>query len=192
MAWVQVVVNWFLCVFSELGSTNLITGFESSMSDLNKHKWQPASKLTDPDNIGDIEQLLTSSPIASTCHSTVTVEDVDEDAPLDEDKPAAKKLKTTTARAWKDAKKAQQSMLDDVVEEKERVVPYLDTLLQEAAEDWLIATNQPIDVLSHHEFKTMIDVASQAHNGIKILDKHTTRENIVARFWQIYQTFDSG
>ncbi|KAJ2923537.1 hypothetical protein H1R20_g13556, partial [Candolleomyces eurysporus] len=266
------------------------------MSDLNKRKQQPASKLTDPDNVGDIEGSTAISrqlsPITPTRHSTATVEDVDEDGPLDEDEPAAKKLKTkkkakkpwissplpspaphtesgnksessskseigkpvikesrirdidesfgplvlrgpkgsqkryrrclrcltiekfivsetTTLRqhiqashqgshnAWckrngvesklpaavrarKDAKKAQQSTLDDIVEEKERVVPYSDTLFQEAAEDWLIATDQPIGALSHPEFKTMIDVASQARNGIKILDKRTTRENIVA------------
>ncbi|RXW14437.1 hypothetical protein EST38_g11417 [Candolleomyces aberdarensis] len=291
------------------------------MSDLNKRKRQPASKLTDPDNVGDVEvhahrearergreaqqpvtQISTAtsrqlSPITSTRHGTVTVEDVDnEDAPLDEGEPAAKKLntkkkakkprvssplpspaphtesgnesehsseseigepvvkesrtrdideffgppvlcgpkgsqkryrhcfrcltiekftvsETTTlrrhiqashqgsyntwckrngvesklpaaVRARKDAKKAQQSTLDDVVEEKERVVPYSDALFQEAAEDWLIATNQPIDALSHPEFKTMIDIASRARNGVKIPDKRTTRDNIMARFWR--------
>lgn len=45
-------------------------------------------------------------------------------------------------RAQKDAEKKQQSTLDDVVVEKERVIPYSDARFQEAAEDWLIATDQ--------------------------------------------------
>ncbi|KAJ2924369.1 hypothetical protein H1R20_g12725, partial [Candolleomyces eurysporus] len=136
----------------------------------------------------------------STHHGTATVEDVDENGPLDEDKPAAKKLKTkktttlcqhiqashqgsynawckrngaelklpAAVRARKDAKKAQQSTLDDVVEEKERVVPYSDTLFQEVAEDWLIATNQFADQ-AQQAFSSKTEPS--LYNGLPVLER---------------------
>lgn len=94
-----------------------------------------------------------------------------------------------------------QSTLDDKLEPlPERVPPYTDARFAEAAEDWLIATDQvsvpfvlrlmlsnniqPLDALSHPKFHTMINLAARASNGIKIPEKRTTRKSILGRFWQ--------
>ncbi|KAG1822260.1 hypothetical protein EV424DRAFT_1274081, partial [Suillus variegatus] len=50
----------------------------------------------------------------------------------------------------------------------ERIVPYVDSLFKQAAIEWLIATDQPIQAFEHPKFKEMIDVAAQATNGVKI------------------------
>ncbi|RXW23821.1 hypothetical protein EST38_g1987 [Candolleomyces aberdarensis] len=202
------------------------------MSDSNKRKRQAASKLTNPNNVGDVEvrshrearerrekeaqeaqsrrrpdsTRLPSSIILSTRFGSVTVEDGDEnksdDAPTDKGARVSKKSQTKTelcgpkgnqkrqrrclrcktnekfivpemttlrrhiqachpgaynawckrnnfksklpaaVRAQKDAVKKQQSTLDDIVVERERFIPYSDARFQEAAEDWLIATDQ--------------------------------------------------
>ncbi|KIJ32660.1 hypothetical protein M422DRAFT_85088, partial [Sphaerobolus stellatus SS14] len=57
-------------------------------------------------------------------------------------------------------------------EPTERVIPYSDNLFREAAIEWLIATDQiqaiyPIQALEHPKFHEMINIASQAKNGVK-------------------------
>ncbi|KAJ3519324.1 hypothetical protein NMY22_g13261 [Coprinellus aureogranulatus] len=78
-----------------------------------------------------------------------------------------------------------QSTLDGHVQpiaQSEPVIKYSDALFQEAAEEWMISTNQPLDALSHPRFHHMIDVASRATNGVKIPEKRATRASILQRF----------
>ncbi|KAG2363975.1 hypothetical protein BDR07DRAFT_1281009, partial [Suillus spraguei] len=53
-------------------------------------------------------------------------------------------------------------------EPKDCVVPYSDALFREAAIQWLIEMDQPIDAINHKGFKYMIDVAVHATNGVQI------------------------
>ncbi|KAF5318361.1 hypothetical protein D9611_014218 [Ephemerocybe angulata] len=64
------------------------------------------------------------------------------------------------------------------------VVKYSDALFQQAAEEWLIMTNQPIDALSHPKFHELIEVAARATDGVKIPERRAVRENIIRRFQQ--------
>ncbi|PCH39189.1 hypothetical protein WOLCODRAFT_55268, partial [Wolfiporia cocos MD-104 SS10] len=67
-----------------------------------------------------------------------------------------------------------QSSLDSHLQErlppKERVIPYSDVLFREAAVEWLVATDQPIQALEHLSFKSMIEIAARATNGVRIPD----------------------
>ncbi|KAF6750106.1 hypothetical protein DFP72DRAFT_767119, partial [Ephemerocybe angulata] len=64
------------------------------------------------------------------------------------------------------------------------VVKYSDALFQQAAEEWLIMTNQPIDALSHPKFHELIQVAARATDGVTIPEKRAVRESIIRRFQQ--------
>ncbi|KAF5314033.1 hypothetical protein D9611_006951 [Ephemerocybe angulata] len=75
-----------------------------------------------------------------------------------------------------------QGTLDDAVEENANIIPYTRALFEEAAEDWLIETGQPLDALSHPRFHYMVDVASRAMNGVKVPEKRATRAHLIARF----------
>ncbi|KAG1747186.1 uncharacterized protein EDB91DRAFT_1048679 [Suillus paluster] len=57
---------------------------------------------------------------------------------------------------------AQQSIDAHLTEWKlaERVVSYSDKSFKQAAIEWLVATDQPIQTLEHPKFKEMIDVAA--------------------------------
>ncbi|KAF6747684.1 hypothetical protein DFP72DRAFT_821472, partial [Ephemerocybe angulata] len=64
-----------------------------------------------------------------------------------------------------------------------RVIKYSDALFQEVAEEWLIATNQPVEALSHPRFHELIQVAARAgEDGVKIPEKRAVRESIIRRF----------
>lgn len=65
---------------------------------------------------------------------------------------------------------------------KPTIIKYSDAIFQEAAEDWLIITNQPLDALSHPKFQYMVDVASRAPDGVKIPEKKNVRASIIHRF----------
>ncbi|KAF6759595.1 hypothetical protein DFP72DRAFT_806404 [Ephemerocybe angulata] len=65
---------------------------------------------------------------------------------------------------------------------KPTIIKYSDAIFQEAAEDWLIITNQPLDALSHPKFQYMVDVASRALDGVKIPEKKNMRASIIHRF----------
>ncbi|KAF8190703.1 hypothetical protein K438DRAFT_1591833, partial [Mycena galopus ATCC 62051] len=58
------------------------------------------------------------------------------------------------------------------------IVLYSDTLFQQVALEWLIATDQPLDALNHPKFQEMIDVAVRAPNGMKIPGRKGTRINL--------------
>jgi hypothetical protein len=46
----------------------------------------------------------------------------------------------------------------------------------------LFITSQPIQALEHPKFKTLIDVASRATNGVKIPSRRATRAQIISMF----------
>ncbi|RPD52271.1 hypothetical protein L226DRAFT_447447, partial [Lentinus tigrinus ALCF2SS1-7] len=79
-----------------------------------------------------------------------------------------------------------QSTLDPHLREKpapaELVVKYTDALFREAAIEWLVATDQPIQALEHPAFKNMIDIAARATDGVKIPGRKTTRDEIIRMF----------
>ncbi|RDB14951.1 putative AC transposase [Hypsizygus marmoreus] len=92
-------------------------------------------------------------------------------------------------KARKDAETAanqeKQSTLDPHLRDvppKERTIPYSDKLFREAAIEWLIATDQPLQALEHPKFIEMIDVASRATNGVKIPNRKATRQHIIDLF----------
>ncbi|KAF7372312.1 putative AC transposase [Mycena venus] len=65
---------------------------------------------------------------------------------------------------------------------KERVIPYSHAAFRQAAIEWLVATNQPVDVLDHPKFRNMIDITSRATDGVRIPGKKLTREEIIELF----------
>ncbi|KAG1804864.1 uncharacterized protein HD556DRAFT_1189375, partial [Suillus plorans] len=81
-------------------------------------------------------------------------------------------------------KDKQQSINAHLTEQKltEKVVSYSDKLFKQAAIEWLVATDQPIQALEHPKFKEMIDVAARATNGVKIPGRKATRAQIVRMF----------
>ncbi|KIJ35873.1 hypothetical protein M422DRAFT_84981, partial [Sphaerobolus stellatus SS14] len=84
---------------------------------------------------------------------------------------AVNKLPNFLAQQRKEvAEKLQQSRLTEHFEKaepQEHAIPYSDERFKEAAIEWLIATDQPIQALDHPKFHEMIDLASQAKNGVK-------------------------
>ncbi|KAG2122803.1 hypothetical protein BD769DRAFT_1360184, partial [Suillus cothurnatus] len=64
----------------------------------------------------------------------------------------------------------------------ECVLLYTDQLFHEATTEWLISTDQPIQVLEHPSFHLMIHMASQATNGVKIPDRKVTCAEIIEMF----------
>ncbi|KAJ7312630.1 hypothetical protein DFH08DRAFT_707697, partial [Mycena albidolilacea] len=99
---------------------------------------------------------------------------------LEEDIQARKKAAADAEEAK--LKLHQQTLEPHLREKPERVVPYSDDLFRDAALEWLIATDQPIDALNHPKFKEMIDIAARAHNGVKIPGRKATREEILNLF----------
>ncbi|KAI0245258.1 hypothetical protein BJV78DRAFT_1080729, partial [Lactifluus subvellereus] len=64
----------------------------------------------------------------------------------------------------------------------ERVIPYTDNAFREAAIEWLISSDQPIQALEHPKFKEMIDLAGRAKNGVKIPGRKRARTAIMQKF----------
>ncbi|KAG1828240.1 hypothetical protein EV424DRAFT_1318507 [Suillus variegatus] len=94
------------------------------------------------------------------------------------------KLPGDVAAEKKKVTQAQQTIDVHVTECKisERVIPYSDQLFRKAAIEWLITTDQPIQALEHPRFKEMMDVASRATQGVKILGRKATRAEIMRMF----------
>ncbi|KAG2059949.1 hypothetical protein BDR06DRAFT_873088, partial [Suillus hirtellus] len=63
-----------------------------------------------------------------------------------------------------------------------QVIPYSNKLFKQAAIEWLVATDQPIQALKHPKFKEMVDIASHATNGVKILGRKVTHAEIMRMF----------
>ncbi|KAJ7465566.1 hypothetical protein FB451DRAFT_1041388 [Mycena latifolia] len=76
----------------------------------------------------------------------------------------------------------QQSLAPHLREKPERPAPYTDQLWLDAAVEWLAATDQPIDALSHPKFKAMIDIAARATQGVAIPNRQQTRAEIIKLF----------
>ncbi|KAK6969475.1 putative AC transposase [Favolaschia claudopus] len=89
-------------------------------------------------------------------------------------------------RAKKEAEaKDTQPTLDQHLREKpeqEVIIPYSDALFREAAIEWLVATDQPIDALENPKFVNMIDIAARAKNGVRLPKKKATRKGIINLF----------
>ncbi|KAF9229375.1 hypothetical protein BS17DRAFT_688220, partial [Gyrodon lividus] len=60
--------------------------------------------------------------------------------------------------------------------------PYTDKLFHEAAVEWLITTNQPIQAIDHPSFRKMINIASQATKGVVIPNRKATQAEIIDIF----------
>ncbi|KAF8238617.1 hypothetical protein L208DRAFT_1128051, partial [Tricholoma matsutake] len=65
---------------------------------------------------------------------------------------------------------------------KLKVILYSDELFHQAAIEWLIETDQPIQAFEHPKFKQMIDVAAQATDGVQIPGQKATRTEIMNLF----------
>ncbi|KAF8577232.1 hypothetical protein K439DRAFT_1307506, partial [Ramaria rubella] len=64
----------------------------------------------------------------------------------------------------------------------EIVIPYSDERFKQAAMEWLIATDQPIQALEHPKFVEMIDVGAREKNSVKVPTGKATREGIMSLF----------
>ncbi|KAJ7885964.1 hypothetical protein B0H14DRAFT_2338457, partial [Mycena olivaceomarginata] len=78
----------------------------------------------------------------------------------------------------------QQQSLDPHLRKKpDRPAPYTDDLFMEAALEWLIATDQPVDALTHPKFKIMIDTAARCDGGChfaeSISDERQDQESLL-------------
>ncbi|KAF8805385.1 hypothetical protein BYT27DRAFT_7224981 [Phlegmacium glaucopus] len=56
----------------------------------------------------------------------------------------------------------------------EWVVPYTHKAFHQAAIEWLVATDQPIQALEHPKFKELVDLAARATNSVKIPGQKST------------------
>ncbi|KAI0057137.1 hypothetical protein BV25DRAFT_1767759, partial [Artomyces pyxidatus] len=65
---------------------------------------------------------------------------------------------------------------------KEKKVHYTDQIFHEAAIQWLVDTDQPIQAFEHPSFKRMIDIAAAATNGVDIPGRKATRAEIINTF----------
>ncbi|KAG6883266.1 hypothetical protein C0992_009256, partial [Termitomyces sp. T32_za158] len=83
-----------------------------------------------------------------------------------------------------DAEHVVRTLDQDLKEKKlnERVIKYTDKAFHQAAIEWLVATDQPIQALEHSKFRHMIDVASRATDGVKIPGRKSTRASIKQSF----------
>ncbi|KAL1939214.1 hypothetical protein VTO73DRAFT_10255 [Trametes versicolor] len=92
----------------------------------------------------------------------------------------------TDARRKQLAKqKATQSTLTLHLREKPpppSVVKYTNALFRDAAIEWLIATDQPIQALEHPAFRNMIDIAARATDGVRVPNRKQTRRAIIETF----------
>ncbi|KAI9442837.1 hypothetical protein F5148DRAFT_988762 [Russula earlei] len=78
-------------------------------------------------------------------------------------------LPNNAENCCKDAETNNQSCLDPHLWEKpQNTIPYTDELFRNAAIEWLVSTNQPIQAFEHPSFQNMIHVASHVTNGVKI------------------------
>ncbi|KAI6112343.1 hypothetical protein EV401DRAFT_1867338, partial [Pisolithus croceorrhizus] len=74
---------------------------------------------------------------------------------------------------------SRQSRLEGHLVERGLIVQYSEAVFHEATVLWLIETDQPIHALQHPSFGRMIEIASHAKNGIRILShRQTCQANI--------------
>ncbi|KAF8868493.1 hypothetical protein BD779DRAFT_1460392, partial [Infundibulicybe gibba] len=84
----------------------------------------------------------------------------------------------------KNQKMQQTQVIDhfNTVEPGEVPAFYSDELLKEAAIEWLIATDQPIQAFEHPKFKNMIDIVARATCGVVLPNRKQAREDIIRLF----------
>ncbi|KAJ7234224.1 hypothetical protein C8J57DRAFT_1089980, partial [Mycena rebaudengoi] len=94
-----------------------------------------------------------------------------------------KERKLAATQAKDEAARLHQLTLDPHLRNKpEHVVAYTDRLFLDAALEWLIATDQPVAALEHPKFKTMIDIAACATEGVRIPGRNSARAEIMKLF----------
>ncbi|KAF7346742.1 putative AC transposase [Mycena sanguinolenta] len=108
------------------------------------------------------------------CKQTDFESKLDEDVKARQQAQRAEELKKKVLK--------QQSLDPHLREKPARPVPYTDELFLDAAIQWLIATDQPIDALTHPKFKEMINIAARATEGINLPTRAQTRNAIIKLF----------
>ncbi|PPQ87326.1 hypothetical protein CVT26_004408, partial [Gymnopilus dilepis] len=68
------------------------------------------------------------------------------------------------------------------VSSEDKPTPYTDETFKQAAIEWLIETNQPIQAFDHPKFQKMIDIASRATRDVKLPSRKQTRKEIIRQF----------
>ncbi|KAI5990905.1 hypothetical protein EDD15DRAFT_2169746, partial [Pisolithus albus] len=81
-----------------------------------------------------------------------------------------------------EAASSSQPNLDAHVIPREQVLHYSESAFREVAIQWLIETDQPINVLQNPMFMQMINVASRAQKSVKIPNHRQTRQAIIDLF----------
>jgi len=75
-----------------------------------------------------------------------------------------------------------QTPISDFTVKQEKAIPYSEETFRQAALEWLIATDQPIQALEHLKFASMIGIASRAPDGVKLPSAKVTRSEIMQMF----------
>ncbi|KAF8154640.1 hypothetical protein B0H34DRAFT_852330 [Crassisporium funariophilum] len=65
---------------------------------------------------------------------------------------------------------------------EEKPIPYSDKIFKEAAIEWLIETNQPIQAFKHPKFQKMVSIAARSTRGVKFPLRKQTRQEIIKQF----------
>jgi hypothetical protein len=89
------------------------------------------------------------------------------------------------ARRAEVASTIKQTVVDEhfsIQKPEDKPKSYSDVLFEEAAIQWLIETDQPIQAFDHPTFKHMIEVAARATRGVKIPGRKQTRQAIINMF----------
>ncbi|PPQ81719.1 hypothetical protein CVT26_007781 [Gymnopilus dilepis] len=97
------------------------------------------------------------------------------------------------SRLPSDTQQQRESVADELVQTavndhfktatpEDKPPPYSDELFKQAALEWLLETNQPIQAFDHPKFQRMIDIASRATRGVKLPSRKQTRKEIICQF----------
>ncbi|KAJ7627443.1 hypothetical protein FB45DRAFT_749957 [Roridomyces roridus] len=95
---------------------------------------------------------------------------------------AKARLEAEQAAALKKKVLEQQTLDPHLREKPARLAPYTDQLFHDAAIDWLVATDQPIDALTHPKFQEMVNIAARATQGVTFPNRAQTRAAIIRHF----------
>ncbi|KAG6894635.1 hypothetical protein C0992_005301, partial [Termitomyces sp. T32_za158] len=95
------------------------------------------------------------------------------------------KLPNDVKKQKADEEHAVRTLDNDLQEKKlqEHAVRYTHKVFCQAAMEWLVATNQPIQALKHPKFKEMIDITSRATDGVTIPGQKSMRASVKQLFY---------
>ncbi|KAF8522364.1 hypothetical protein JB92DRAFT_2706642, partial [Gautieria morchelliformis] len=96
-----------------------------------------------------------------------------------------KELKAKREKAEDAIARVKQGTLNNHLKEmpkKEQGVPFTNATFCDAAIEWLIITDQPIQALTNPSFKKMIDIGAHATKGVLLPTRKGTCDNIMTRF----------